>query len=55
MVVGCRKAGGTSLDSNNLSGNMTVTYNGSLDGITVDIPGGPDTYTNSITGWMEQQ
>ena len=34
---------------------MTVTYNGSLGGIPVTIPGGPDTYTNTISGWMEQQ
>jgi predicted acyltransferase (DUF342 family) len=43
-----------SLSANDLSGNMTVTYNGSLGGITVTIPGGPDTYTNTISGWIEQ-
>ena len=47
--------GGDSLAENTLSGNMTVTYNGSLGGITVEIPGGPDTYVNTISGWMEQQ
>ena len=46
--------GANSLSSNNLSGNMRVTYNGSLGGITVTIPGGPDTYTNTIQGWIEQ-
>jgi hypothetical protein len=47
--------GGDPLTANTLSGNMKVTYNGSLGGITVTIPGGPDTYTNTISGWMEQQ
>jgi hypothetical protein len=46
--------GGDPLTENSLSGNMTVTYNGSLGGIDVTIPGGPDTYTNTISGWMEQ-
>ncbi|HEX6164581.1 MAG TPA: hypothetical protein VFZ31_14520 [Vicinamibacterales bacterium] len=46
--------GGDPLEVNSLSGNMTVTYNGSLGGITVEIPGGPDTYTNTISGWIEQ-
>ena len=46
--------GGDPLQVNSLSGNMTVTYNGSLGGITVTIPGGPDTYTNTISGWIEQ-
>jgi hypothetical protein len=46
--------GGDPLASNSLSGNMRVTYNGSLGGITVEIPGGPDTYTNTISGWIEQ-
>ena len=46
--------GANSLSSNSLSGNMKVTYNGSLGGITVEIPGGPDTYTNTISGWIEQ-
>jgi hypothetical protein len=53
-VPGCRK-GASSLASNSLAGNMTVTYNGSLGGITVEIPGGPDSYTRTISGWMEQQ
>jgi hypothetical protein len=42
------------LNSNSLSGNMKVTYNGSLGGIPVTIPGGPDTFTNTISGWIEQ-
>jgi hypothetical protein len=46
--------GANALSSNSLSGNMKVTYNGSLGGITVTIPGGPDTYTNTVSGWIEQ-
>jgi hypothetical protein len=46
--------GANALSSNSLSGNMKVTYNGSLDGIPVEIPGGPDTYTNTVSGWIEQ-
>jgi hypothetical protein len=53
-VPGCRK-GNSTLAENNLSGNMTVTYNGQLGGITVPDPPGPPTYTNIISGWMEQQ
>jgi len=48
------RKGASALNENNLSGNMTVTYNGSLGGITVTSPGGPPTYTNIISGWMEQ-
>jgi hypothetical protein len=50
-VAGCR-VGTSTLSANNLSGNMTVTYNGSLGG--VDVPEAPPTYTNFINGWMEQ-
>lgn len=46
--------GGDQLADNNLSGNMTVGYNGTLPGIPVTIPGGPDTYLNTVSGWMEQ-
>jgi hypothetical protein len=54
VAVGCNKST-SALSTNNLAGNMTVTYNGSLGGITVDIPGGPDTYSKTISGWLEQQ
>jgi hypothetical protein len=50
-VAGCRR-GSSKLSDNNLSGNMTVTYNGQLGGI--DVPEAPTTYTNVISGWMEQ-
>jgi len=53
-VVGCRK-GTSALDASNLSGNMTVTYNGSLDGIPVTSEDTTPTYQNIISGWMEQQ
>ena len=46
--------GGDPITENSLAGNMTVTYNGSLGGIDVEIPGGPDTYINTISGWIEQ-
>jgi hypothetical protein len=45
----------STLSSNNATGNMRVTYNGSLGGLTFTSPGGPDTYTNIISGWMESQ
>ena len=53
-VPGCRR-GASTLSANDLSGNMTVSYNGSLGGITVTDPPGAPTYTNIISGWMEQQ
>lgn len=49
------RRGDSSIDANSVSGNMTVTYNGLLGGIDVPVPGGPDTYSNTISGWMEQQ
>ena len=51
MVAGCNNWS-SKLAENNLSGNMTVTYNGQLGG--VDVPAAPKTYTNFISGWMEQ-
>ena len=54
VVSGCNK-GTSELAANDLSGNMTVTYNGSLGGITVPNPPGAPTYTNIMSGWMEQQ
>jgi cytoskeletal protein CcmA (bactofilin family) len=49
---------GTSLaDSNRLRGSMTVTYNGKLKEIETPpatIPGGAPTYTNNVSGWIEQ-
>lgn len=52
-VPGCRR-NASMFSDNQLTGSMVVTYNGSLGGITVEIPGGPDTYTNTISGWIEQ-
>jgi hypothetical protein len=48
---GCRRGSGT-LSSNNLAGNMTVTYNGQLGGM--DVPDTPLKFTNIISGWIEQ-
>jgi len=50
------RRGSSTFDTNNMSGNMTVTYNGSLGEITttITIPGGATTYTNNFSGWIEQ-
>jgi cytoskeletal protein CcmA (bactofilin family) len=48
------RKGASAVDANSLAGNMSVTYNGSLDPIESEIPGGPDTYINTISGWIEQ-
>jgi len=50
------RRGPSTLDSNSVFGNMTVTYNGGLGDIVtpIVIPPGPPSYTNNITGWIEQ-
>ena len=50
------RRGASSFTSNTLTGNMTVTYNGGLGDIVTEIviPGGASTFTNNITGWLEQ-
>lgn len=50
------RRGASSFTSNDLSGNMTVTYNGGLGDIVTEIviPGGASTFTNNISGWLEQ-
>jgi len=50
------RRGSSTLTTNNLSGNMTVTYNGGLGTISTEItiPGGASTFTNNISGWIEQ-
>jgi cytoskeletal protein CcmA (bactofilin family) len=54
-VAGCRK-GTSTLMNNSLDGNMTVTYNGGLGDIvtTFTTPPGPSSYTNNVSGWIEQ-
>ena len=42
------------LDTNELDGTITVTYEGTLGDIVSEIPGGPDSYVNNILGWIEQ-
>ena len=44
------------LVNNEVEGNMTLTYNGHLGDIvtTIVTPPGPSTYTNNISGWLEQ-
>ena len=53
--AGCRK-GASIRDTNQLAGNMTVTYNGGLGDIETIIldPGTDPSYTNNISGWIEQ-
>ena len=48
--------GGDVLVDNEVQGNMTLTYNGHLGDIvtTIVTPPGPSTYTNNISGWLEQ-
>lgn len=48
--------GGDPFATNNISGNMTVLYNGGLGDIVTEIvtPPGPSSYTNNISGWIEQ-
>jgi hypothetical protein len=50
------RKGASTLTSSSIFGNMTVTYNGSLGDIVTEIviPGGASTYTNNISGWIEQ-
>lgn len=50
------RRGSSTLADNSLAGNMTVTYNGGLGDIvtTIEIPGGASTFTNNISGWIEQ-
>ena len=50
------RKGSNNVDANTLNGNMTVTYNGHLGDIvtTIELPAGPSTYTNNISGWLEQ-
>lgn len=39
--------------TNAIPGTPTFTYNGTLGALTS--PGGPTTYTNNVTGWVESQ
>lgn len=50
------RRGSSSINANTMTGNMTITYNGSLGEITTEItiPGGATTYTNNFSGWLEQ-
>ena len=50
------RKGGSTLNANSLTGNMTVTYNGSsaTSSPRSRFPEAPSTYTNNISGWIEQ-
>ncbi|HEX4915591.1 MAG TPA: hypothetical protein VFV51_16650, partial [Vicinamibacterales bacterium] len=50
------RRGADSINSNQLRGNMTVTYNGGLaeiTSVTTITTNGPTTYTNNVAGWIE--
>ncbi len=47
----------TLVENNSISGNPTITYNGSFGGIPTTLTtatSGPTTYVNNVSGWMEQ-
>jgi cytoskeletal protein CcmA (bactofilin family) len=50
------RRGTNKFDTNEVQGTLTVTYNGQLGDIvtTITLPPGPSTYTNNISGWLEQ-
>lgn len=50
------RRGDSTTAANTLAGNMRVTYNGNLGDIVtvVDTPGVDPTYTNNVSGWIEQ-
>lgn len=50
------RRGDSTTEANTLAGNMTVTYNGNLGDIVTEVetPGVDPTYTNNISGWIEQ-
>lgn len=50
------RKGASSLSANTMTGNMHITYNGSLGNISsvqTITTTGPTTYTNNISGWIE--
>lgn len=50
------RRGTNKFGENSVAGNLTLTYNGHLGDIvtTITLPPGPSTYTNNISGWLEQ-
>lgn len=50
------RRGASTTAANTLAGNMRVTYNGNLGDIVTEVntPGVDPTYTNNISGWIEQ-
>lgn len=50
------RRGSSTTAANTMAGNMRVTYNGNLGDIvtTVETPGVDPTYTNNVSGWIEQ-
>lgn len=55
IVQNATSTGGVA--SNTISGNPTITYNGTLGAIsttTTTTTTGPTTYVNNVSGWMEQ-
>lgn len=50
------RRGSSTTAANSLAGNMRVTYNGNLGDIVTEVetPGVAPTFTNNISGWIEQ-
>ena len=51
------RRGANVLDANTITGNMVVTYNGSLgsiESVQTITTTGPTTYTNNVSGWIER-
>ena len=50
------RRGSSTADANTMAGNMRITYNGNLGEIvtTVETPGVDPTFTNNVSGWIEQ-
>ena len=51
------RRGPNSEDSNDVNGNISIQYNGTLNDIVTTqtiTTTGPTTYTNNVSGWMEQ-
>jgi len=53
---GSGRRGTNKFDTNEVQGTLKLTYNGQLGDIvtTITLPPGPSTYTNNISGWLEQ-
>lgn len=58
IIVQDVSGAGTLVDTNSVSGNPTITYNGSfadIESTVTTTTTGPTTYTNNVSGWLEGQ